>query len=362
MISLGQGQESMVNKASSPGLSLTFPLLSIRHHGGVGVIIYLANYLAHKGWKVNLVTAKDKFKPHYFISGGVRVLLTPKVGRLGLFSHLLVLLYLFLWLPKSDLIIANFFPTFYPSYLRSRLGYGRLLYLIQGYEARFCGFPLSLLVSLSYRLKSSQVVVSGWLRDQLKGNPPVINPGPRAGFFPDKADSLLREKGTRKAVVYLWSSPKRGRVSLLREVMKDWRRDDLELWIVGGSPKLRTKLRTRFFPLLGQDELRRVYSSADTLLHTSHYEGFGLPPLEAMACGTPPVLTDSGGVREYARDGYNCLLVEKDPLRIREAVETLLVDDELREKLTKGALKTAARFSMEKMAEEFEELLHKVIG
>jgi len=344
-------------------LRVTFPLFSIRYQGGVRVIIYLANYLAHKGWKVSLVTPRDRFKPHYPLSEKVMVILTPKAGRLGPFSHLLALFYLFLWIPRSDLIVANFFPTFYPSYLRSKLGYGKLLYFIQGYETKFCRFPLSLLTSLSYKLKSTQVVVSGWLRDQLRGSPPVVNPGPSSGFFPDKAEGLLREKGGRKAVVCLWSPPRRGRLSILREVIKDWQRDDLELWIVGETAiKLKTRLRVRLFPLLKEDKLRKVYSSADILLHLSPYEGFGLPPLEAMACGTPCVLTDSGGIRDYARDGYNCLLVGRESLRIRRTIERLLTDDPLRERLAKGALKTATRFSMEKMARKFEGLLQEVIG
>lgn len=350
-------------KGSPRGIKVTFPLFSIRHQGGVRVIIYLANYLVNKGWKVDFIAPKDRFSPHYPISEGVKVILTPKVGWAGPLSHFLALFYLFLWIPKSDLIIANFFPTFYPSYLRSRLGYGRLLYLIQDYEPRFCKFPLSLLASFSYKLKSSQVVVSSWLRSQLRDSPPVVNPGPTAGFFPDKSEDLLREKERGKSVLYLWSSPRRGRVSIFREVIKDWRWDDLELWIVGGGAiRPRTGLKVRLFPLLNEDDLRKVYSSADILLHLSPYEGFGLPPLEAMACGTPCVLTDSGGVRDYARDGYNCLLVGREPPRTREAIEKLLTDDMLRERLAKGALKTATRFSMEKMARKFERLLQEVIS
>jgi len=322
----------------------------------------LANYLAQRGWRVSLITPKDRFNPHYPISERVALILIPRVGRLGLLSHLLALFYLLLWIPKSDLLVANFFPTFYPSYLKSKLGYGRLLYLIQGYEPWFRGFPFSLFASLSYRLRSAQVVVSRWLRSQLRGNPPVFNPGPTYGFFPDKSEDLLREKEGRKAVVYLWSSPLRGRISIFGEVVRGWQRDNLELWIVGGTAiKLKPGLKVRFFPLLKEDELRKVYSSADILLHLSPYEGFGLPPLEAMACGTPSVLTDSGGVRDYARDGCNCLLVEKDPVQIREAVEKLLTNDILRDRLAKGALKTATRFSMEKMARKFEGLLQEVI-
>src|SRR5437764_11749458 len=57
------------------------------------------------------------------------------------------------------------------------------------------------------------------------------------------------------------------------------------------------------------DELVRLYSSARVHFDGSDFQAFGLPAVEAMACGAVSVLTDAGGVREYARDDENCLLV-----------------------------------------------------
>ena len=62
-----------------------------------------------------------------------------------------------------------------------------------------------------------------------------------------------------------------------------------------------------------RDELARLYSGARVHFDGSEFQAFGLPALEAMACGAVSVLTDVGGVQEYARHDENCLLVAPYP-------------------------------------------------
>jgi glycosyltransferase involved in cell wall biosynthesis len=54
--------------------------------------------------------------------------------------------------------------------------------------------------------------------------------------------------------------------------------------------------------------LAKLYSLADVFLYTSYAESFGLPPLEAMACGTPVVMSDNKGSRDYAISNFNTLI------------------------------------------------------
>ena len=69
---------------------------------------------------------------------------------------------------------------------------------------------------------------------------------------------------------------------------------------------------------------------ANVFVYASWYEGFGLPPLEAMACGVPVVTTDCGGVLEYAIDGYNSLVTPiRDPTALAQAIQRLLSDRHL---------------------------------
>lgn len=103
-------------------------------------------------------------------------------------------------------------------------------------------------------------------------------------------------------------------------------------------------------------ELALLYSSADLFLFTSRAEGFGLPPLEAMACGTAVVTTDCKGNRDYAINDYNCLVAAPDDVQELEAFARKAVEDEaLRNRLIQGGMETARRFSWDRTCDKFEE-------
>jgi O-antigen biosynthesis alpha-1,3-rhamnosyltransferase len=96
-------------------------------------------------------------------------------------------------------------------------------------------------------------------------------------------------------------------------------------------------------------ELVRLYGGAACLLYPSLYEGFGLPPLEAMACGCPAVVSDRSGLPE--RVGGGGLTVDPDdPASIAGAIRTIVGDEDLRARLSRRALETARRFTWERTA------------
>ncbi|MGC8949527.1 MAG: glycosyltransferase, partial [Thermoprotei archaeon] len=104
--------------------------------------------------------------------------------------------------------------------------------------------------------------------------------------------------------------------------------------------------------------LAKLYSSSDIFIFTSYKESFGLPPLEAMACGTAVVTTDCGGFRDYAVDGYNSLIVPPgDPKAVADAVIKILRDSKLRERLVEGGLETAKRWTWDKVVNVFEKAI-----
>jgi glycosyltransferase involved in cell wall biosynthesis len=109
---------------------------------------------------------------------------------------------------------------------------------------------------------------------------------------------------------------------------------------------------------VSDDFLAKLYSSSDVFLFTSYRESFGLPPLEARACGTAVVTTDCGGNRDYAVDGYNALVVPPgDPEAAAHAVIRVLSDDELREGARRQGLETAKRWTWERVVEVFDRAL-----
>jgi len=105
--------------------------------------------------------------------------------------------------------------------------------------------------------------------------------------------------------------------------------------------EVKPEFKYTIFGNVDDETLAKLYSGSDAFIFTSYKEGFGLPPLEAMASGTAVVTTDCGGIRDYAVDSYNSLITPPgDPMAIAEAVIKVLNDQRLRDKLIQGGLET----------------------
>jgi glycosyltransferase involved in cell wall biosynthesis len=106
--------------------------------------------------------------------------------------------------------------------------------------------------------------------------------------------------------------------------------------------------------------LRRRYSTSTVLLYPSRYEGFALPPLEAMACGCPSVTTEVGAVPEYACDHHNAMVVHPgDVDAMVDRLDQVLSDQALRQRLSIEGRKTAADYELGKVAPLFEAALQR---
>ncbi len=104
--------------------------------------------------------------------------------------------------------------------------------------------------------------------------------------------------------------------------------------------------------------LRGRFSTATALLYSSRYEGFGLPPLEAMSCGCPSVTTSVGAVPEFATDRHDALIVEPEDVgAMADRLAELLDDAALRDRLGKNGLDTAERYSLARVAPLFAQAL-----
>jgi glycosyltransferase involved in cell wall biosynthesis len=109
--------------------------------------------------------------------------------------------------------------------------------------------------------------------------------------------------------------------------------------------------RVVFTGWVPEEDKPALYSGARALVFPSLYEGFGLPPLEALACGTPVIASNRGSLPEIVGDGG--LLLEPDDVEgLAGAMEKLLNDESLWGDLREKGLAHAARFSWEKTARE----------
>lgn len=94
----------------------------------------------------------------------------------------------------------------------------------------------------------------------------------------------------------------------------------------------------------GDMTILNAYQNCNVLLKTTHFDGFGLPHLEAMACGLPLVTTNAGGNMEFCKDKENCLIALTQADQIRSIMQ--IHDDKiLRDTLIKNGLQTAQDMS-----------------
>jgi glycosyltransferase involved in cell wall biosynthesis len=112
---------------------------------------------------------------------------------------------------------------------------------------------------------------------------------------------------------------------------------------------------------VAEEDKPALLSGATAFVFPSLYEGFGLPPLEAMACGTPVIASNRSSLPEIVGEG-GILVEPTDVEALAEAMEMLLVDDALRTGLRRRALAQAARFSWKQTAQETLAVYRKVVG
>lgn len=111
-----------------------------------------------------------------------------------------------------------------------------------------------------------------------------------------------------------------------------------------------------------QKQLPKLYRNASILLFASWYEGFGMPPLEAMASGLPVICTRCGGPNMYLKPNENALVVPTgDERSMAAAILDLIVDkNNMRQILSKNARQTALAFNLDKSLFAFESFLKNV--
>jgi glycosyltransferase involved in cell wall biosynthesis len=125
--------------------------------------------------------------------------------------------------------------------------------------------------------------------------------------------------------------------------------------------KSRVESVVRFLGFVPFDTLRCFYQSAAAFVFPSRYEGFGLPPLEAMACGTPVVTSNVSSLPEVVGDAA----IQVNPenvFDIARGIKEILLDEELRASLIHRGREQAARFSWNSTARQVLEIYTDAAG
>jgi glycosyltransferase involved in cell wall biosynthesis len=160
--------------------------------------------------------------------------------------------------------------------------------------------------------------------------------------------------------------------ALKAELEKESRFTDLKLIIIGDELSKHPDLRrtvikagvqndVRFLGFVPIDVLRIFYDAAKIFVFPSLYEGFGLPPLEAMASGTPVVTSNASSLPEVVGDAA-VLVNPENVFEIMRALHRVLLDQPLRERLKERSYRQAQRFSWDFSAQRILQVYQEVAG
>lgn len=112
---------------------------------------------------------------------------------------------------------------------------------------------------------------------------------------------------------------------------------------------------------VGEEDVVPLLSMADVFVYVSTYEGFGLPPLEAMSCGTSVISSNVTSIPEVVGDA-GILIDPEDENALIDALSQLLTDEKLRESLSQKGLVRSKQFSWRRTAQETLDIIEKLIG
>jgi len=362
-------------------LKITFvlPMFLESPAGGFKVVYEYANRLQRRGHVVTVVHPRNIVSPSGLIDVAKRLVWAPRLrwrhrGSLIPWFPLerevgirLVTDLREKFIPDGDVIVATAFQTAFAvaGYDRRK---GRGHYLIQSFE-NWMGDEK--LVRASWRLPLRKIVISHWLERMVAeegeaGRTTRIPIGLDLTQF--RVTQPIESRHSARIGMLAHPLAIKGTADGLA-ALEIVRRDhpEIEVVLFGTEPRDRLIQDSAGWPEWIEyhqrptaEELVSLYNSCRIFLHPSRLEGWGLPAVEAMACGCALVAAHNQGVDEFAIDGENALLAPVGaPADLAERIRWLLADDLRRQSLAGNGVAQAQRFDWESSVTRFEEWLDR---
>ena len=262
---------------------------------------------------------------------------------------------------KTKRIFAGAWPTaYYVSSFIKNNHETEGFYIIQNFEDNplFSGKSF-IYAKQSYKLKElKKIVICDGLKKKFVGDEPLqFHVGVDENLF--KPKTKIGERNPYTVMFSLRVDPSKGSKYLLKAIHVLKKSSDKYRFIATGNVPPRSVPKFIEYHYKPSNKvLVELYNSASIFIYTSVVEGFGSPPLEAMACGCLTITTDCVGVHEYAKDGFNCILVPiRNSTSIVEAVRSITTRPiPYKRLLSKNGIATAKRFTYSMMNDSFSSL------
>lgn len=348
-------------------MRITFLLSSLWLSGGVLLIVDYANRLVQRGHQITLVmpggtidtVVQQRLATEIKLVEG-KMRLTKPIPAWKLAFYVLDLA---LVAPCADVVIATHTPTTIPALLLWLLRKtGRQAWLYMDYDEMFRHRPIEWrLLQWMPRFFDLLMPISQPLADQVyartKGAVIVTGAGlARQEYFATPTYTVASD--TKFRVLYVGDNrPRKGLLEFLAAMAIVYQQTpNLELIIVSKEPTtVTTPVPYQLYIYPSDETLAALYHQCNLFVSCSWGEGLGYPPLEAMACGTPVVLTDSIGVSDYARHEVNCLIVPpRNPQAIAAAVLRLVHDPALAQQLVEQGKESVRHYQWDNVIDRVE--------
>ena len=339
-------------------MKIVFYRHSLLSRGGDKMFLFHANRLAEAGHDVTLYcnTKESVFS----INPGLHLQKIPWPGKAG------TILFGLLCKFAADIVVADIIPLAVALSMRNH----RVTYFAQDLDTSYYTSPL-LIALMRFLLRWGMggkniptLAVSATLAEELrlltgKACKVIPNGIEQTVFYPEPSEALIAGKKGKMAVLLHARSDQRKGFDLAGQVIHNLLQKGAPpfvIWTVGEHTGDTFKdSEHRDFGYVDEQQLRQIMSSADIFLYPSRHEGFGLFPLEAMACGCAVVTTSAV---PYARHGENALVAPvEDCATLEKQVFELLHDPTTCSRLRQAGKNLARQYSSAESARHFGQAL-----
>lgn len=350
-------------------MKITFILPGVYLAGGSKVVFEYANRLQAKGHEVCIVHpiippryAKKWCDLQNLVRKTFGTFSNIKIGNKIDWYNLEVKLISIptldeIFIPNADIVVATSWGTAYRAskYNKNK---GVKFYFIQGYETWDGEKEM---VDASYKLGLHNIVISTWLENILRNKLEaeiealIINGVDHTQFYPE---NIKRNQKDIRILMNYRTEKIKGFDDGLKAfniVRNKYNNAKLVLFSVSGGNGI-PEYAENHVKVIGA-ELRHLYNSCDIFVFPSHCEGFGLPPMEAMACGCAVVATNAGGIPDITIPGKTALVSQpQDPDTLAQNIIKLIENEDLRKRIAEGGYNYVKQFTWDKVTDKLENL------